>query len=362
MEFGIFSNGFRPHTTAQQTYEEDLYELVLADKLGFRDAYISEHHGEPLYIDRVDTLPVPELLMCKAAALTTRIRMGAAVKVLHLQHPLDIAIQAATTDHVVGNNRFIFGFGSGFSTPLFAHERGLSYEDRHARQAESLDFILKCWTEEKPFDWEGKYWNAKGVVATPRPLTKPHMPIATATETEASIHMAGARGYTLLTAHEPPHVLRRKIDIYLRGARAVGRNESRSKISNARLIYVADSFQQALEDLRPAVNFEADFQVRRGLFKMAQELFNWQFRDAKNIQLEDMVEVGLYVIGSPDQVAEKLKDMYVASGGFGTLLVVTGKNWADRQRRTRSLQRFMEAVAPQLRSLATAPEPDAAST
>ena len=67
MEFGIFSNGFRPHTTASQTYEEDLQEIILADQLGFRDAYISEHHGEPVYINKVDTLPVPELLMCKAA-------------------------------------------------------------------------------------------------------------------------------------------------------------------------------------------------------------------------------------------------------------------------------------------------------
>src|ERR1700743_818922 len=62
MEFGIFSNGFRPHTTAAQTYEEDLAEIVLADQLGFRDAYISEHHGEPIYINKVDTLPGPEPL------------------------------------------------------------------------------------------------------------------------------------------------------------------------------------------------------------------------------------------------------------------------------------------------------------
>src|SRR4030088_1763072 len=114
MEFGIFSNGFRPHTTASQTYEEDLSEIVLADQLGFRDAYISEHHGEAVYIDKVDTLPVPELLMCKAAGLTKRIRMGAAVKLIHLAHPVDTAIQAAVTDHVVGRGRFIFGFGSGF--------------------------------------------------------------------------------------------------------------------------------------------------------------------------------------------------------------------------------------------------------
>src|SRR5271154_6097683 len=126
MEFGIFSNGFRPHTTASQTYEEDLAEIVLADQLGFRDAYISEHHGEPVYIGKVDTLPVPELLMCKAAALTKRIRMGSAVKLIHLHHPVDVATQAAVTDHMVGGGRFIFGFGSGFPTPPVAGERGRS--------------------------------------------------------------------------------------------------------------------------------------------------------------------------------------------------------------------------------------------
>ncbi len=51
--------------TPAQAYEEDLYEIKLADELGMRDAYISEHHAEPVYIDKVDILPVPELLMCK---------------------------------------------------------------------------------------------------------------------------------------------------------------------------------------------------------------------------------------------------------------------------------------------------------
>src|SRR5260370_36876410 len=95
MEFGIFSNGFRPHTTASQTYEEDLAEIVLADQLGYRDAYISEHHGEPVYIGKVDTLPVPELLMCKAAALTKRIRMGAAGERTSLTPTLPYPIPAA---------------------------------------------------------------------------------------------------------------------------------------------------------------------------------------------------------------------------------------------------------------------------
>lgn len=174
---------------------------MLADQLGFKVAFISDHHGEQVYIDKVDTLPVSELLMCKAAALTKQIKMGAAVKVIHLQHPLDVAIQAATTDHMIGDGRFIFGFGSGFPSPVFSLERGLSFEDRQERQQESLEFILKCWASKAPFDWNGRYWKAEGVVATPSPVNGSTIPIATATETEPMIRMAGET--RLHPAHRP---------------------------------------------------------------------------------------------------------------------------------------------------------------
>jgi len=120
LEFGIFSNGFRPHGSPADAYNADIREIVLADELGFRDAYISEHHGEPPYVRTVDTIPKPDLLICKAAGLTKKIRMGAAVKLIHLQHPIDVAIEAAITDHMLGPGRYIFGFGTGFGLPFSA--------------------------------------------------------------------------------------------------------------------------------------------------------------------------------------------------------------------------------------------------
>ena len=350
MRFGIFSNGFRPHTSAAQTYDEDLGEIVLADELGFEVAFISEHHGEPVYIDKVDTLPVPELLMCKAAALTRRIRMGAAVKVIHLHHPVDVAIQAAVTDHVIGGNRFIFGFGSGFSSPLFSQERGLTYDDRHSRLLESLDLILECWTSETPFDWDGQHWKGKQICATPRPLSRPHMPMATATESDEMLRAAGERGYTLLTAHEPPEILRRKTAKYVAGAQAGERNNALADVAHARFIYVSRSRAQAMEEIRSAVMFELDFQIRRGLLKVLNRIYGWNVSE-DNVRLEDLVDLDWYIVGSPDEVAERIATIHNDSGGFGTLLFVTGKNWADRERRHQSMRLFMSQVAPSLRDL-----------
>ncbi len=351
MEFGIWSNGFRRATTPFKTYEEDLYEIILADKLGFRDAYISEHHSEPVYIDKVDVLPVPELLMCKAAALTKQIRFGAAIKVAHLQHPVDVAIQAATTDNVIGGNRFIFGFGSGFPHPMFSEERGKTYEDRHERLRESLEVIQKCWSSETPFDWDGKFWKGKGITALPRPFAGSTMPMATATDQPEMLKMAGENGWTLLSAFlEPPHMLKMKADKYCAAADAVGQKDPRKNISVSRLIYIADSKKQAIEEMREEVNYELSFQVKRGLMNFARNVYKLPLT-GDNITVEDVVEHGLYTVGTPDEVARELKQAWEKSGGFGQLLMLIGKSWGTRQTRERSMRAFMEQVAPQLRDL-----------
>ena len=124
MEFGVFSNGFRPHTTAAECYEEDLQEIILADKLGFTDLFLSEHHGEPPYINRVDTIPAPEFLMAKAAGLTKQIRMGAAVKLLHIHHPLDVAIQSAIMEHLLGKAGFSWALARAFRRPYSVRSAG----------------------------------------------------------------------------------------------------------------------------------------------------------------------------------------------------------------------------------------------
>lgn len=350
MEFGIFSNGFRPHKSACESYDEDIREIVLADELGFRDAYISEHHGEAPYIGRVDTIPTPDLLICKAAALTQRIRMGSAVKLIHLHHPLDVAIQAAVTDHLTGG-RYIFGFGTGFASPLFSLERGLSFEDRHARLMESLEAVRRCWTSEGPFDLEGRFWSGKGLIALPKPLDADSLPMATATDSEPMVRLAAERGYTQLFAFlESPAAIAAKAERYARFALAAGRTAPRRNLTVARLVYIAPTRQEAIEDMREAVAYEVSVQAERGFLNMLRKTYGLDVpNDARAI--EALADAGLYMIGDAAQVTRQLRDFYTATGGFGTLLIVAGKSWATREKRERSMRSFMQDVAPHLRDL-----------
>src|SRR5438046_776273 len=111
MHIGMFSNGNRHRPIAQPTYEEDLREIILADELGLRECWVSEH-GVFVAFNAPDQLPSADLFICKAAALTKQIRLGPGIRSLPFHHPLQIATEAAVCDHLTGG-RYNAGFGVG---------------------------------------------------------------------------------------------------------------------------------------------------------------------------------------------------------------------------------------------------------
>ena len=144
--------------------------------------------------------------------------------------------------------------------------------------------------------------------------------------------------------------MRAKADLYEKYAADAGVAGARQNIAASRIVYVADSYEEALEDLRPSVTFEVSVQAERGFLKVAKEVLNIDVPNDEHA-IEALAEAGLYLLGEPDRIADQIKDLHNAVGGFGTFLIVTGKDWATREKRARSMTRFMEEVAPQLRHL-----------
>jgi alkanesulfonate monooxygenase SsuD/methylene tetrahydromethanopterin reductase-like flavin-dependent oxidoreductase (luciferase family) len=79
------------------------------------------------------------------------------------------------------------------------------------------------------------------------------------------------------------------------------------------------------------------------------------------VTFDQLAEAGIYYLGDPDTVAKQLREFYEATGGFGTLLIVTGKKWGTREKVYRSMRMFMEHVAPKLCDLVPMRDPDAAA-
>jgi alkanesulfonate monooxygenase SsuD/methylene tetrahydromethanopterin reductase-like flavin-dependent oxidoreductase (luciferase family) len=352
MEFGLFSNGERNGQVAAESYDEDLYEIVLADRLGFKEAWISEHL-RGLFATRPDALSRADLFVCRAAALTKQIKLGPGIRPLALYHPIQVALEAAVCDHLT-RGRYLFGFGVGVAKDNGMTQRGLgadSMELRRARMHEAIDFILRCWSEPEPFDYQGKFWSGRDIRVMPKPYTTPHMPVGVASNsTLGTMQLAARHGFhPILSQYDTTEHMRAHAEGYLAAAAEAGRTAKRSDIRACRLVYVSDSVTKAKNELRDTIGESVRDHVH------AQARFFERILPA-NMTLADvtwdwLVDQGYFFVGDPDTVFQRIVEHYHASGGYGTLLLVLGKDYGTRRLRTRSMRWFAREVAPRLRDL-----------
>jgi alkanesulfonate monooxygenase SsuD/methylene tetrahydromethanopterin reductase-like flavin-dependent oxidoreductase (luciferase family) len=336
MKIGLFSNGTRHNSVAKFSYADDLYEIVAADRLGMTEAWISEH-GTFLNHQAPDQLPSADLLICKAAALTKQIRMGPGIRPLPFFHPLQVATEAAVCDHLT-DGRYMAGFGVGVNVAR-NNQRGPIPGDPRAMMREAVELIRKAWSAPEPFDWQGQFWQGKGWHIIPKPLTDIQVGIA-CTRSDSTIELTAEKGFLPLMAwHTTADQVRAMIDTYLKSEHKEGSAPSRERIRIGRVVYVADSVEQAKRDLHGG-----------DLHHAAPRLMHLlpPGSDADALTFERLIDSGFFFCGDADTVYERIKSFYDAVGGFGTLLIIVGKDWVTPQQSARSLERFMAEVAPRL--------------
>jgi len=192
MDFGIFLLLQSPSTRpSQEIYERGLEQAQAAESLGFRNAWMAEHHFSTYgYLSR------PLQLATYIAAKTTKLRVGTAVVVLPLHHPLVIAEEIATLDLLSGG-RLDIGLGRGYQRYEF-ERLGLALDSGGQRWDESIDILLKSF-EGKPFSYEGKLFPIPETSVYPQPMQRPHPPIWITAQSAYSIEAAVKRGFNVLT-------------------------------------------------------------------------------------------------------------------------------------------------------------------
>lgn len=347
MQFGLFSNGQRRNTLAKTSYDEDLQEIILADELGIEEAWISEH-GVLVPFNAPDQLPSADLFICKAAALTKRIKMGPGIRALPFFHPLQVATDAAVCDHLT-DGRYLAGFGVGIGDG--GGQRGALPAPQREMTHEAVDIILKAWTSPEPFDWNGKVWQGKNWRIIPRPLTQPHPKVGIAcSRSDSTLELSAERGFfPLMSFTSPPEQVTMMIKTYL-GTENADDPPQRDRIRVSRFVYVADSVAQAKKDLG-----DSDLVPVRMGGRLDSHIPAGGTID--DVTVEYLIDRGLLMAGPPEHVYQQICDFYEKTGGFGTLLLVTGKAWGTEAQRAESMRRFMTEVAPRLASLTPATSP-----
>jgi luciferase family oxidoreductase group 1 len=192
MDIGTFLLMQSPSArSSEEVYARAVEQALAAESLGFRNTWLAEHHFSTYgYVSR------PLQLASYIAAKTTRLRIGTAVIVVPLHHPLLIAEEIATLD-VLSNGRSDIGLGRGYQRYEF-ERLGLELDTSGERWNESLDIILKAF-EGKPFSYEGKLFRVPETSLFPKPVQKPRPPIWVTAQSPYAIEAAAKRGLNVLT-------------------------------------------------------------------------------------------------------------------------------------------------------------------
>src|SRR5262249_26261754 len=161
MRFGLFFQAPEAsgHSHAER-YAEMLDLIALAESLGFDTAWLAELHFGGAF----SLLSNPLMLVPAIAARTRRIRIGTAVTLLPLHHPLSGAEQAATAD-VLSGGRLEFGVGRG-SIPTQFHGFRVDVAENRARFDESLEIVRLAWTRER-FSYRGTFYEVENLSVVP---------------------------------------------------------------------------------------------------------------------------------------------------------------------------------------------------
>jgi alkanesulfonate monooxygenase SsuD/methylene tetrahydromethanopterin reductase-like flavin-dependent oxidoreductase (luciferase family) len=192
MEFGVFHQfPSLPGRSDADTFAEAFGQIDAAEELGLDVIWLSELHFDP----QRSVLSAPLSIASAIAARTHRIKIGTAVQVLPLCHPLRLAEEGATVDQI-SRGRLIFGVGRS-GLPRTYQDYGVSYAESRDRFAEVLEIVEQAWSQPA-VNYDGKYYSFHNIAVTPKPYQQPHPPIRIAAASPDTYPAVGARGLPLL--------------------------------------------------------------------------------------------------------------------------------------------------------------------
>jgi alkanesulfonate monooxygenase SsuD/methylene tetrahydromethanopterin reductase-like flavin-dependent oxidoreductase (luciferase family) len=249
MQFGLFYEApEEPRQTHAERYAEMLDLMVYGETLGFDVAWMAEIHFGGAF----SLLSAPLMLVPAIAARTKRIRIGTAVTLLPLHHPLSLAEQAATADLLSGG-RLEFGVGRG-SIPTQFHGFGIPVEENRARFDEALEIIRLAWTQER-FSYEGRFYRVENLAVVPKPLQQPHPPVRVGVHTAESFAHLGDLGLPIYsgTTTTPLPELREGMALYRAHLQASGHQWREDQMALMFPMYVASASAAARAAMRPGV-------------------------------------------------------------------------------------------------------------
>ena len=343
-------------------------QTILAEELGFEAIWLGEHHFTPF---GVGDLPNPILLGADLAARTSRIRIGQMANIATWWHPIRLAEDLAILDNMSGG-RLEVGFGRGiwpYEGPQF-HPNADPRKDMENRDLfqETVEIVRKIWSNEYFAHQGSNYtfpapdtafshpslaadpaWQDGNRVTklrvTPRPYQNPHPPLWMTVSTDRSVTTAAEMGLKACYWQPPPLRIRQRMELYAEVRTNLEGRPFRLGEDQAvmRSTYVAPSMEEARRDaesgIMSAFIFNDPFRGRQVFTNPGEDLdpevkLDWDFLEPRTL-----------LVGSPDNVAEKIQELQEVCN-LGYLLVEFAHSDIPQRKILRNLENFATKVMP----------------
>jgi alkanesulfonate monooxygenase SsuD/methylene tetrahydromethanopterin reductase-like flavin-dependent oxidoreductase (luciferase family) len=348
VHFGIFVEEMRQGANQAAAFR-DVFELADRAEAGGADCvWLGEIHFAPTRSVISASLQVASAI----ATRTRRLRVGTAVQVLPLNHPLRIAEEVATVDQI-SEGRFEFGIGrSGVVRTYDVY--GVPYGESQARFREALEIIRLGWTGE-PFSYEGQFYRVPNAVVVPRPVQVPHPPIRMATTSDETFPAAGRLGLPIFVGLRQTEIpdLQAQLAPYRQAWREAG-HPGEPSVYLRIPVYVSPTAQGAVEE--PRASLTAFFARQTELARAAVGRAGAGPADRRRTMAERMASLTYddilarkVAFGTPAGVVDRVRQLRDELGLDGLVVELNPGGLIPPELETRSLQLLMREVIPAFR-------------
>ncbi|WP_155054430.1 LLM class flavin-dependent oxidoreductase [Streptomyces blattellae] len=354
MQFGLFvAPQHYPKQNPTRALRRDLETLAYAESLGFVEGWVGEHHSTGHEI-----IASPEVFLAAAIERTQRMRLGTGVASLPYHHPFHVAQRAVLLDHL-SMGRSILGVGPG-SLPSDAAMIGVPWSETRDRMAESIDVILKLLTSEEGVTHHSPWFTLDDAYLQVKPFQQPTPELVfTSMESPFGPTLAGKYGAGLLSLGASSRrgyaALSNMWRIAEEQAAVHGNTVSRSQYRVVAFMHVAETRERAYAEVEKGFPRHMDY-----VANVSERTFAWMEEQAESngapegppvqptVQqmIEGVRDTHLICVGDPDDAIAFIEHMYHAADGFGTLLVISGTDWAAQDAEFRSLELISREVMP----------------
>lgn len=353
MQVGMFQTPFlAPGRTARQVFDWAVRQAIVADRADFSEYWVGEHATL-----NWESIPSPELVISAAACETKRIKLGPLAHLLPYYHPATLAVQTAWMSQLL-EGRYMLGVATG-AYPSDAALRGITdMSKNHKMMVEAIQIMEKVWKAE-PFHFEGEFWKAGFPEQDPahpfrdiRPYGgKMQLAMTGLSPNSPSITYAARHGYIPASVYAGNEFLRNHLEIYAKTCAECGRKADRSVHRVVRDVFVADTDAEARRlAIRGGMGraWGGYLKPTYHRFGVLAGLAHDPSVNLADIDVEYLAE-HVWIVGSPDTVAEKLERWCDQLGGaFGTLLIYSYDYIDNPKPWEESMQRLTREVLPKL--------------